>query len=165
MNPATSTRAQRRLAGSSLAAAVCALTACVPHYRPARIDTDGLQPPPDPLRFRSRDASEISDEELAGDATWYGAKFHGRSTANGERFDMYTYTAAHRVLPFNTLVRVTRTDDLRSIVVRVNDRGPFGGSAVIDLAWGAAYDLGIVERGRVPVRLEVVRWGDGAIYR
>jgi rare lipoprotein A len=103
-------------------------------------------------------------DELTGEATWYGSRFQGRSTANGEPFDMYRMTAAHRELPFNSIVRVTRDDDRRSVVVRINDRGPGSAHRVIDLSWAAAYEIGMVEQGHTDVRLEIVHWGDGAIY-
>jgi len=108
---------------------------------------------------------EVAAEELEGKATWYGEPFHGRKTANGEDFDMNLYTAAHRTLPFNTVVRVVDTKTLKSVVVRINDRGPFGKRArIIDLARTAALDLGILGRGVASVRLEIVSWGDGARY-
>ena len=77
---------------------------------------------------------------------------------------MYAFTAAHRHLPFHTVVRVVRDDDLRSVVVRINDRGPGSPERVIDLAWAAAWDIGMVDEGTVDVHLEVLEWGDGAIY-
>lgn len=77
---------------------------------------------------------------------------------------MYRMTAAHRELPFNSIVRVTRDDDRRSVVVRINDRGPGSAHRVIDLSWAAAYEIGMVEQGHTDVRLEIVHWGDGAIY-
>lgn len=108
---------------------------------------------------------EVSPDELEGKATWYGEPFHGRPTANGEVFDMNLYTAAHRTFPFNTLVRVIDEQTLKSVVVRINDRGPFGKRRrIIDLARAAAQELGIVERGVATVRLEIVTWGDGARY-
>ncbi len=89
-----------------------------------------------------------------GIASWYGRKFHGRRTSSGERFDMFSMTAAHRRLPLPTYVRVTHLETGRSIVVRVNDRGPFHADRVIDLSYGAAKKLGILAKGtgRVEVR-------------
>jgi rare lipoprotein A len=79
---------------------------------------------------------------LRGEASWYGAAFHGRPTTNGERFDMfYPHTAAHRELPFGTWLLVTRGE--RSLLVRVNDRGPFVGDRILDLPWAGAAALGI----------------------
>lgn len=93
-------------------------------------------------------------EAIEGRASWYGGKFHGRRTANGERFDMDDLTAAHRTLPFGTKVRVTNARNGRSVVVRINDRGPFIGGRVIDLSRGAADAIGMVRTGVAPVRIE-----------
>lgn len=93
---------------------------------------------------------------LSGPASWYGGKFHGRRTANGERFDMNEMTAAHRSLPFGTRVRVTNERNGRSVVVRINDRGPFVGNRIIDLSRGAAAAVGMVRTGVAPVRVEVL---------
>ena len=89
-----------------------------------------------------------------GAATWYGEAFHGLETANGEVFDMFSMTAAHRSFPLGSMVRVTRVDTGRSVVVRVNDRGPAVLNSVIDLSYAAARQLGIAEMGRARVRLE-----------
>ncbi|HMB11997.1 septal ring lytic transglycosylase RlpA family protein [Saliniramus sp.] len=93
---------------------------------------------------------------LSGPASWYGGKFHGRTTANGERFDMNQLTAAHRSLPFGTRVRVTNERNGRSVVVRINDRGPFVGNRIIDLSRGAAAAVGMVSSGIAPVRVDVL---------
>ncbi len=93
---------------------------------------------------------------LSGPASWYGGKFHGRTTANGERFDMNQLTAAHRSLPFGTRVRVTNERNGRSVVVRINDRGPFIGNRIIDLSRGAAAAVGMVSTGVAPVRVDVL---------
>lgn len=91
-----------------------------------------------------------------GLAAYYHADFHGRKTANGEHFDHDTLTAAHKTWPFGTLVRVTNLTNDRSVIVRVNDRGPVERSRVIDLTRRAAEYLGFVERGIVRVKIEVV---------
>lgn len=92
-----------------------------------------------------------------GDASWYGPGFHGKKTASGERFDKNKLTAAHRTLPFGTKVRVTRRDTGRSVVVRINDRGPFVRGRIIDLSKGAAKRIDMLKIGVAPVRLEVLR--------
>lgn len=92
-----------------------------------------------------------------GEASWYGPGFYGNRTANGEVFRPGTLTAAHRTLPFGTKVRVTNLWNGRSAVVRINDRGPFHGRRVIDLAHGAASQLGLVASGIAEVKLEVLR--------
>ncbi len=91
-----------------------------------------------------------------GIASWYGPDFHGKKTANGERYDMYGMTAAHKLLPFNTQVRVTNTRNGRSIVVRVNDRGPFVAERIIDLTRKGAEELGMLGSGTAPVIVESV---------
>lgn len=98
---------------------------------------------------------------LRGKASWYGERFQGRSTASGEPFDMYAMTAAHRSLPFGTVVEVRHPKSERVVVVRVNDRGPFTKGRVIDLSYAAAQQLGMVRAGVVPVEVRVVRWGSG----
>jgi rare lipoprotein A len=93
----------------------------------------------------------------SGQASWYGPGFYGNRTANGEVFRRGTLTAAHRTLPFGTKVRVTNLWNGRSTVVRINDRGPFHGNRVIDLAHGAAHELGVVASGVASVKLEVLQ--------
>jgi rare lipoprotein A len=91
-----------------------------------------------------------------GMASWYGPGFHGRRTASGETFNSSGLTAAHRYLPFGTRVRVTNLRNGRSVVVRINDRGPFSGGRVIDLSRGAAAIIGVFQSGVAPVVLEVL---------
>jgi rare lipoprotein A len=92
-----------------------------------------------------------------GEASWYGPGFFGNRTANGEVFRPGSLTAAHRSLPFGTKVRVTNLWNGRSAVVRINDRGPFHGARVIDLAHGAAHELGLIASGTARVKLEVLQ--------
>jgi len=91
-----------------------------------------------------------------GLASWYGSDFHGRSTANGEHYNMYARTAAHKTLPFNTYVEVTNLTNGKKTVVRINDRGPFVRGRIIDLTYTAARDLGMAEEGVVPVRIRAL---------
>ena len=91
-----------------------------------------------------------------GVATWYGRKFHGKPTSSGERYDMYAMTAAHTILPIPSYARVTNLSNGRSIVVRVNDRGPFHPERIIDLSYAAAYKLGFVNAGSVRVEVEAI---------
>ena len=95
-------------------------------------------------------------QTIHGAASWYGPGFHGRLTANGERFDQNEMTAAHKKLPFGTQVRVTNPANGRSVVVRINDRGPFIGERVIDLSRGAAERIGLLHRGVGTVKIEVL---------
>jgi len=92
-----------------------------------------------------------------GYATWYGGGLHGGPTASGERFNKFKMTAAHRTLPMNTKVKVTHAKTGRSVVVRINDRGPYGSrSRIIDLSEAAAKKLGIIDEGVAPVVIEVI---------
>jgi len=88
-----------------------------------------------------------------GVASWYGKKFHGRETSNGERYNMYAMTAAHKTLPLPTNVRVTNLENGKSIVVRVNDRGPFVKNRIIDLSYAAAQELDVVTHGTAMVEV------------
>ncbi|MCF7913981.1 MAG: septal ring lytic transglycosylase RlpA family protein [Spirochaetaceae bacterium] len=92
-----------------------------------------------------------------GYASWYGGKFQGRQTASGEVFDTNKLTAAHKTLPFGTVVEVTNLDNGKSIEVRINDRGPFVEGRVIDLSRAAAVKIGMMSTGIAPVKVEVVR--------
>jgi len=124
---------------------------------PASVEQTPLNPavpalpiatPPEPPRVKS-----VS----TGQASWYGPGFYGNRTASGEVLRPGTLTAAHRTLPFGTQVRVTNMGNGRSAIVRINDRGPFHGHRVIDLAHGAASNLGLVASGTATVKLEVLR--------
>jgi rare lipoprotein A len=91
-----------------------------------------------------------------GVASWYGGKFHGRTTASGEPYDMHALTAAHPSLPFGTRVRVTNLENGRSVVLRINDRGPFAKRRIIDVSRHAAEHLGFLRAGLAKVRVEVI---------
>jgi rare lipoprotein A len=91
-----------------------------------------------------------------GDASWYGEPFHGRRASNGEIYDMYKLTAAHRTLPFDTMVRVTNLNNGKSTTVRITDRGPFVENRIIDLSLAAAREIDLVGPGVAPVRVEVL---------
>lgn len=97
-----------------------------------------------------------------GYASWYGKTFHGKTTASGEAFDMYAITAAHRTLPFGTKVKVINRNNGRSVVVRINDRGPSIRKRIIDLSYAAANKIDMVADGVVPVTLRVVAGPDGS---
>ena len=100
-------------------------------------------------------------ERLEGIASWYGQEFAGRTTANGEIFDPLLLTAAHRTLPFGTIVDVMNPDTSQTVRVRINDRGPYVGKRVIDLSYAAAQKIGLVEPGSGNVQMTVVRIGKG----
>ena len=100
--------------------------------------------------------AEIVLKEMTGVASWYGPGFHGRRTANGERFDQNDLTAAHKTLPFNTRVRVTSLATGKSVIVKINDRGPYVRGRAIDLSAAAARTIGMQGRGVGKVKLEVL---------
>ncbi len=99
-----------------------------------------------------------------GMASWYGKDFHGKMTSNGEVYDMYGMTAAHKTLPLGTYVKVTRLDKDKSAVVRINDRGPFVKGRIIDLSYSAAKELDIVGEGVAMVRIEALGIKKGVSY-
>jgi rare lipoprotein A len=116
-----------------------------------------LAPAPTLPEFKLPGSSLQVLQASTGQASWYGPGFYGSRTANGEKLRKGTLTAAHRTLPFGTRVRVTNLWNGRSAVVRINDRGPFHGNRVIDLAHGAAQELGVASSGVAKVKLEVLR--------
>lgn len=103
-------------------------------------------------------------EEFSGIASWYGPDFHGKKTANGENYDMHADTAAHKTLPMNTIARVTNLNNNKSVVVRINDRGPFVDGRIIDLSYAAGKSVGIDKTGTAPVKLTVLGF-DGKISK
>ena len=94
-----------------------------------------------------------------GIASWYGPNFDGKQTANGEIFNQYDISAAHKTLPLPSLLRVTNLENGRQVIVRVNDRGPFVGNRIIDLSFKSAQILGVIEKGSANVRLELIDYG------
>jgi rare lipoprotein A len=143
---------------TAITVGVFVATSCMSDSRPR------VAPPPAPAPPLSAAKTSPAPAEPAfqkGYATYYARRFAGRKTANGERYDPSALTAAHRTLPFGTLVEVSRTDgDARKVVVRVNDRGPYGGAnRIIDLSRRAAEELGIVHDGKVMVELRYVNAG------
>jgi len=157
---------------------LCLLTlaACAPAYRtqvietPANRELAGHEKPYlvngqryDPLRSHEGFVQE-------GVASWYGKDFHGKKTSNGEIYDMYAMTAAHKTLPLGVHVRVTNRQTGRQVVVRVNDRGPFVAGRIIDLSFAAADKLGVVGPGTAPVKIEALGFqadssGGSVVYR
>ena len=116
-------------------------------------------PPPKPMATDSAIPSKLI-EVVQGAASWYDPGVYGRTTANGERFRKGTLTAAHPTLPLSTKVRVTNLSSGRTVVLRINDRGPFRYHRVIDLAHGAASHLKMMKAGEVTVKLEILSKGD-----
>lgn len=95
----------------------------------------------------------------AGEASWYGPRFHGEATASGELFDMHGLTAAHRTLPLGSYVQVRNLDNGRTVVVKINDRGPYAKGRSIDLSYAAARRLGMVRDGEAPVEITLLERG------
>jgi rare lipoprotein A len=91
-----------------------------------------------------------------GKGSWYGKQFNGHITASGEKYNMYSYTAAHRTLPFNTMVEVTNLQNGRSLIVRVNDRGPYAKGRIMDLSYLAAKKLGYINRGIAKLKIKAL---------
>ncbi len=114
---------------------------------------------PTPVMTTRRAAVGIPSGMLKGLASWYGSVFNGRTTASGEKFDMYAMTACHPTLPFGTLVRVIDLANRRSVVVRITDRGDLLNKRIIDLSFAAAEKLNMTQRGLARVKLEVILLG------
>ena len=95
-----------------------------------------------------------------GIASWYGEEFHGRPTSSGEIYDMHALTAAHKLMPLGTVAKVTNLENGRSVTVEINDRGPFIDDRIIDLSYGSAGSIDMVETGLAPVEIEVLKWGE-----
>ena len=126
--------------------------------RPATRPVAAAKPKPAPAPAPAKTGPEFwtGEGKCEGIASFYAGKFIGRKTANGERYTGRKLTAAHRVLPFNTYVRVTRLDNGLSVIVRINDRGPYIDGRVIDLSPAAARKIHMIKTGITPVKLEIV---------
>lgn len=131
------------------------LAGCL-HRRRKSIRPPGAPSPAAVLGAPAMPGTPIARKELRGLASWYGYPYQGRSTADGEIYNMYAMTAAHRTLPFNTRVRVHDLDNGNSVDVRINDRGPFIRGRIIDLSYAAAEALGMAGAGTARVRLEIL---------
>jgi rare lipoprotein A len=127
--------------------------------------TEGQPPKTGPDKATALLKRERKRRSDMGVASYYGAYFAGRETANGETFDPWAMTAAHRLLPLGTVLRVTNLDNGREVEVRVNDRGPYRHDRIIDVSHGAARRLGFEGSGVARVRLEVLKLGDGRRVR
>jgi len=126
---------------------------------PARLEPLSRQGNKSPYTVNNKSYKVLASAEnyrAEGIASWYGAKFHGHATSNGETFDMNQISAAHKTLPLPSWVRVTNLDNGKSIEVRVNDRGPFHGGRIIDLSYAGAVKLGYQDKGTARVRVEAI---------
>lgn len=149
-SPATAATPAERVSEAHFASAFTAHSALpqTPSPTAGAVDLDTFDPP-------------IEDAPVAraigsGTASYYGAKFQGRRTASGEKFDMHAMTAAHRTLPFGTLVEVTNPRNGKTVTVRINDRGPFHGNRILDVSRAAATELGLIQRGSGTVELALL---------
>ena len=98
---------------------------------------------------------------MTGVSSFYAEDFHGKLTANGEVYDMYGVTAAHKTLPLNTVCRVTNLANNKSLILRINDRGPYIKGRILDCSYGAAKKLDFIKEGTTNVKIEVIEFGDG----
>ncbi len=155
-------------------AALCLLlvAGCTPHpiYRdeqgqgprkssssPARSSRNSAKPPRPAAHPVDFDKVSTKNAYQIGLASYYGKKFHGRKTANGETFNMYKLSAAHRVLPLGTMIKVTNLENGRWVEVKVNDRGPFVEGRILDLSFAAGLELEMVKSGTAKVMIEITR--------
>tara|TARA_A100000164_G_scaffold208797_1_gene185100 strand:- start:4784 stop:5266 length:483 start_codon:yes stop_codon:yes gene_type:complete len=97
---------------------------------------------------------------IYGVSSFYAEDFHGKLTANGEVYDMYGVTAAHKTLPLNTVCRVTNQENNKSLILRINDRGPYIKGRILDCSYGAAKKLDFIVQGTTNVKIEIIEWGD-----
>lgn len=106
-----------------------------------------------------KDSRYQNSDVIYGEASYYADKFHGRKTANGEIFDMYKLTAAHKSLPFNTILEVTNQNNGQSVIVRVNDRGPYKKGRILDLSYAAAKSIDMISTGVARVQIKILKLG------
>jgi len=137
----------------------CATNSTKLSYQQAVVTPDYeeiIENPTPQTKYKKLTKEELKHFSQIGIASYYGYRWHGRTTANGEKLNIYALTAAHKYLPFGTLVKVTDLDTKKSIVVRINDRGPYIYGRVIDLTDSAAEKLGIIQKGIAKVKIEVI---------
>ncbi len=139
---------------SSLLLIAVSFHSCSPN---PRFRADGVKTE----RKSSRQNATGLEKIQYGVSSYYGPKFHGRKTANGEIFDMYKVSAAHRFLPLGTIIRVTNLDNRKTLKIRINDRGPFVNNRILDCSYAAALKLDFVEQGTANIKLVVIEMGTG----
>lgn len=149
---------------------LAAAIACAGCASSPRFATRNPQPPSEGKTAESRLPDDVKPSQnpagkvlltLEGVASYYADDYHGKLTSNGEVFNMNDLTAAHRTFPFGTNLRVTNLENRKTVVVRINDRGPFKDGRIIDLSLAAAKEIDLVRNGTARVKLEVLQWGDG----
>jgi len=123
-----------------------------PRFRAGNIDRS---------RKNSKKISTGMEKVQYGISSYYGPKFHGKPTANGEIFDMYKISAAHRYLPMGTIIQVRNLDNNKTLRIRINDRGPYVNNRVLDCSYAAALKLGFVEQGTANIKMVVIEMGTG----
>ena len=129
-----------------------------PRYRTGPVKTSGKKSISTPsLKTKSNVEHR---KVMKGVSSFYAEDFHGKLTANGEVYDMYGLTAAHKTLPLNTIVRVTNLVNNKSLILRINDRGPYVKGRILDCSYGAAKKLDFIVQGTTDVKIEVIEWGD-----
>jgi rare lipoprotein A len=138
------------------------LTSCTSFVRFTAEDKIKVEQPKTVIEEINPDIPALGEENFTGEvmtgtASYYADKFHGKKTASGEMFDQEDYTAAHRTLPFGTKVLVTNLENNKSVVVRINDRGPFKKSRLIDVSRAAAEELDMIKTGVVEVEIKVLK--------
>jgi rare lipoprotein A len=143
------------------------LTSCGGHEKHAyRTDSPIPGKVQKPYTIKGERYEPLSSHEgfvQTGIASWYGKDFHGKKTSNGDTYDMYAMTAAHKTLPFGVYVKVSNRDISRETVVRINDRGPFVAGRIIDLSYSAAKDIGLVSSGTAHVKIEALGYLDETV--
>jgi rare lipoprotein A len=143
---------------------ICAVLLCSAGCGSSRRFSEQQSDPSRPSQSYESQNEKFSGKPLLtleGTASYYAHDFHGRKTSNGETYDMHAFTAAHRTFPFGTKIRVTNLENKKTVIVRVNDRGPFKEGRLIDLSLGAAKKIDLVLNGTGHVKLEVLEWGKG----
>ena len=128
-----------------------------PRYRTDPVKPGSSRTKPTALKTTSKVKHR---KVMTGVSSFYAEDFHGKLTANGEVYDMYGLTAAHKTLPLNTIVRVTNLENNKSLILRINDRGPYVKGRILDCSYGAAKKLGFTNNGTAKVKIEVIEWGD-----
>lgn len=130
-----------------------------PRYRtgPVKLSSSKTKKNPPALKTKS---TVKHRKVMTGVSSFYAEDFHGKLTANGEVYDMYGVTAAHKTLPLNTIARVTNLENNKSLILRINDRGPYVKGRILDCSYGAAKKLGFINNGTAKVKIEIIEVGD-----
>lgn len=136
------------------------IESCSPAPRYSSKSKTNVSPPKKTFNKNKKKTFNKNKKIFTGVSSYYGPNFHGKLTANGEVYDMYGITAAHKEIPLNTVARVTNLDNGRSLILRINDRGPYIDGRILDCSYGAAKKLDFLTQGTANVKIEVIEWGD-----